>query len=131
MQVTQEAGRYGAAALSVAADTDKLSVFHAALEQALKADARRFKQNLPTSKVLLAQMKAEGYSGSYSRDADFIREWRGRRREGGAFHVLIPLSLELGEPSGSTGQGRIGHRRHLPARTGIAHEAVRKPCSGV
>ena len=39
----------------------KLSVFHTALEQALKADGHRNKQNRRTAKALFAQIKAEGY----------------------------------------------------------------------
>ena len=73
----------------------KLSAFHATLERALEADAHRLKQNRRTGKTLFAQIKAEGYAGSYSRVTDFIREWRGR--EGNASHAFVPLSFELGE----------------------------------
>ena len=55
----------------------KLSAFHATLEQALKADALRNKQNLRTVKALFAQVEADGYTGGYSRVTDFIRDWRG------------------------------------------------------
>ena len=41
----------------------KLTTFHAALEQALKADSHRTKQNRRTAKALLAQIRAEGYTG--------------------------------------------------------------------
>src|SRR3990170_3202217 len=44
----------------------KLTAFHAALEQALKADAQRAKQNRRTAKDLLAQIKADGYTGGYT-----------------------------------------------------------------
>jgi transposase len=73
----------------------KLGAFHAALERALEADAHRLKQNRRTGKALFAQIKSAGYSGSYSRVTDFIREWRGR--EGNASHAFVPLSFELGE----------------------------------
>ena len=75
--------------------TTKLSAFHAMLEQALKADAHRIRQNRRTGKALFAQIKADGYAGSYSRVTDFIREWRGR--EGKAPHAFVPLTFEHGE----------------------------------
>ena len=38
----------------------KLTAFHEALEQALKADSHRNKQNRRTAKALLVQIKVEG-----------------------------------------------------------------------
>ena len=73
----------------------KLTAFHAALEQALKADAHRAKQDRRTAKALYAQIKADGYVGGYSRVTDFIRDWRGR--ESKAPHAFVPLKFELGE----------------------------------
>lgn len=73
----------------------KLSAFHATLEQALKADALCNKQNRRTGKALFAQIKADGYPGSYSRVTDFIRDWCGS--EGKAPHAFVPLTFELGE----------------------------------
>ena len=65
------------------------------MEQALKADSHRNKQNRRTAKALFAQIKADGYESGYSRVTDFIREWRGR--EGRAPHAFVPLKFELGE----------------------------------
>jgi len=73
----------------------KLAAFHAVLEQALKADGHRTKQNRRTAKDLLAQIKADGYEGGYSQLTAFIREWRGR--EGKALHAFVPLKFVLGE----------------------------------
>ena len=73
----------------------KLTAFHATLEQALKADAHRVKQDRRTAKALFAQIKADGYVGGYSRVTDFIRDWRGR--EGKVSHAFVPLKFELGE----------------------------------
>jgi transposase len=73
----------------------KLTAFHEALEQALKADAHRTKQNRRTAKALFAQIKADGYAGGYSQLTAFIREWRGR--EGKALHAFVPLKFALGE----------------------------------
>lgn len=74
---------------------DKLEPFHIRLELALKADALRIKQNRRTSKALFLHIKAEGYTGSYSRVTDFTRDWRGR--EGNAPRAFVPLSFEQGE----------------------------------
>jgi len=73
----------------------KLSVFHEALEQALKVDSHRTKQNRRTAKALFAQIKVDGYVGGYSQVTDFIRNWRGR--EGKAPHAFVPLKFDLGE----------------------------------
>ena len=73
----------------------KLTAFHAALEQALKVDSHRTKQNRRTAKDLFAQIKLDGYVGGYSRVTDFIRDWR--EREGRAPHAFVPLKFELGE----------------------------------
>ena len=72
-----------------------LTVFHAALEQALKADGHRTKKNRRTAKALFAQIKAEGYAGGYSQLTAFIRDWRGR--EGKALTAFVPLKFVLGE----------------------------------
>ena len=73
----------------------KLTEFHAALEQALKVDAHRAKQNRRTVKVLFAQIKADGYGGGYSQLTVFIRDWRGHQvKQPTAF---VPLKFELGE----------------------------------
>ena len=74
---------------------NKLTPYRASLELALKADAHRIKQNRRTSKALFEQIKADGYTGSYSRVTDFTREWRGR--EGNAPRAFVPLSFEQGE----------------------------------
>jgi len=73
----------------------KLDAFHAALEQALKADAHRTKQNRRTAKALFAQIKADGYGGGYTQLTAFVRGWRGR--EGKAPRAFVPLKFELGE----------------------------------
>ena len=73
----------------------RLTRFHGMIEQALKADAHRAKQNRRTAKDLLAQIKIEGYVGGYSQLTAFIRAWRGQ--EGKAPHAFVPLSFELGE----------------------------------
>ena len=73
----------------------RLTAFHAAVEQALNADAHRLKQNRRTAKALFAQIKVDGYVGGYSQRTAFIRRWRGR--EGKALHAFVPLRFALGE----------------------------------
>ena len=73
----------------------KLAPFHAAILQALKADAHRSKQNRRTAKALFAQIRADGYAGGYSQLTAFIREWKGS--EGKAQAAFVPLTFGLGE----------------------------------
>ena len=73
----------------------KLAAFTDELEQALKADAHRSKQDRRTGKALFVQIKASGYLGGYSRVTDFIRQWRAL--EGKKPHAFVPLKFELGE----------------------------------
>jgi hypothetical protein len=60
----------------------KLTALAQELEQALKADAHRHKQD---------QRKGKGYS----RVTDFIREWR--VTQGKKPHAFVPLKFDLGE----------------------------------
>ena len=46
--------------------TGKLCVFHTVLEQALKVDSHRLKQNRRTAKDLFEHIKLAGYQGGYS-----------------------------------------------------------------
>jgi transposase len=75
----------------------KLTPFHEAIQQALKADARRPKRERRTARVLHEELKAAGYDGGYSRLTDFIRAWR--HSEGLALNTtaFVPLAFEFGE----------------------------------
>jgi transposase len=73
----------------------KLDAYHAEIEQALKADSHRTKQNRRTAKALLVQIQARGYTGGYSQLTAFVRQWRGQ--EGKALKAFVPLLFELGE----------------------------------
>jgi transposase len=57
--------------------------------------SHRTKQNRRTAKALFAQIKAQGYTGGYSRVTDFIRNWR--QTEGKAPKAFVPLQFEPGE----------------------------------
>ena len=73
----------------------KLAPYHAAIVQAIKADAHRSRQNRRTAKALLAQIRADGYAGGYSQLTAFIREWKAC--EGKAQAAFVPLTFGLGE----------------------------------
>jgi transposase len=75
----------------------KLTVFHEALKQALKADARRPRQERRTAKALYAEIKAAGYDGGYTRVTDFIRSWRQGEGQAATVNAFVPLAFELGE----------------------------------
>jgi len=77
------------------AQPNKLTPFHEAIQRALKADALRPRQERRTALALYNQIKADGYSGGYSRVTDFIREWR--QGAGKAVTAFVPLAFELGE----------------------------------
>ena len=80
---------------SRAAGFGKLGSFIAELEQALKADAGRNKQDRRSAWALFVQIKASGYVGSYSRVTDYIRAWRANA--GKDVKAFVPLKFELGE----------------------------------
>ena len=69
----------------------KLGEFTAELEQSLKADALRPKQNPRTTRALFAQIMLSGYA----RVTDFIRAWRASVGKG--VNAFVPLKFELGE----------------------------------
>ena len=51
----------------------KLTPFHDTLKQALKVDAHRPRHERRTARTLHAQIRAEGYNGSYSWVTEFVR----------------------------------------------------------
>jgi transposase len=75
----------------------KLSAFHDALVQMLRADARRARHERRTARALHAEIRAQGYQGGYSRLTDFIRAWRQGEGQGAATKAFVPLAFELGE----------------------------------
>jgi transposase len=75
----------------------KLTPFHEAIVQALRADARRPKSERRTARVLHEEIKAAGYDGGYSRLTDFIRAWREGQGQALSTTAFVPLAFELGE----------------------------------
>ena len=78
---------------SRAVGSNKLSGFVAELEQSLKADALRPKQNRRTARALFAQIKLSGYAGGYTRVTDFIRAWRAST--GKDAKAFVPLRFQF------------------------------------
>jgi len=75
----------------------KLSALHEALQQALKVDAHRPRHERRTARALHAQIRADGYDGSYSRVTDFVRAWRQGEGQSVSTNAFVPLAFELGE----------------------------------
>jgi hypothetical protein len=50
-----------------------------------------------TARALHAQVKAQGYAGSYSRVTDFVRAWRQGEGQSASIKAFVPLAFELGE----------------------------------
>ena len=73
----------------------KLAAFTDELEQSLKADALRPKQDRRTGRALFAQIKTSGYTGGYTRVTDYIRAWRASA--GKDVKAFVPLRFDLGE----------------------------------
>src|SRR5574337_758218 len=75
----------------------KLTPFEDLLLRALEADARRPKRERRTAKALLAELKAQGYTGGYTVLTDFIRDWRLGAGANAPTRAFVPLKFELGE----------------------------------
>lgn len=67
------------------------------LKQALETDSRRPRKERRTALKLHAQLKAQGFGGSYSRVTAFVRAWRGRAGDLTARSAYVPLTFAWGE----------------------------------
>ena len=75
----------------------KLTPFEAQLRQALEIDAHRPKRDRRTGLALMAELKAQGYTGGYTAVTDFIRAWRESAGANVPSRAFVPLKFELGE----------------------------------
>jgi len=75
----------------------KLEPFKAKLKKALETDAHRPKRDRRTGLRLWAELRAEGFTGSYSRVTEFIRHWREQSGQAKAKGAFVPLKFALGE----------------------------------
>lgn len=67
------------------------------LRQALEADARRPRRERRTALKLHAQLKDQGFTGSYTRVTEFVRAWRAELGAVTARSAYVPLSFTWGE----------------------------------
>jgi transposase len=79
------------------AAASKLTPFVEAIKQALEVDAHRPRHERRTARALHAQIKSQGYAGSYSRVTDFVRAWRQGEGQSLSTKAFVPLAFELGE----------------------------------
>ena len=67
------------------------------MTQALSTDAHRPKRDQRTARALFAQIKHEGYAGSYTGVSDFVRQWCLGAGQTQAMRAFVPLRFALGE----------------------------------
>jgi len=79
------------------AQANKLTPFVKRLVQMLTADAQRVKRERRTARALHGQLKAEGYSGGYTRLTDFVRGWRVAQGKLATTAAFVPLRFAAGE----------------------------------
>ncbi|MEZ5289806.1 MAG: hypothetical protein R2745_01855 [Vicinamibacterales bacterium] len=75
----------------------KIGPYEAQLRDALAADARRPRRERRTARRLLAQLREQGFPGSYARVTEFIRAWRADQGAVAARAAYGPLSSAWGE----------------------------------
>jgi transposase len=75
----------------------KIGPYEARLRDALAADARRPRRDRRTARKLHAQLREEGFSGSYARVTEFIRAWRADQGAVSARTAYVPLTFAWGE----------------------------------
>lgn len=75
---------------------NKLTAFEPKLLMALEADARRPKRDRRTALRLFEMIQQEGFTGSYSRVTQFVRQWRNQSSIGSK-SAFVPLKFALGE----------------------------------
>lgn len=75
----------------------KIGPFEGVLRQALEADAHRPRRERRTALQLYAQLRTQGFSGSYARVTEFVRAWRAARGAVTARSAYVPLSFAWGE----------------------------------
>lgn len=74
----------------------KISLYERWLRDALMTDARRPRRDRRTALKLYAQLRAQGFPGSYARVTECIRAWRAAQGALSARAAFVPLSFRLG-----------------------------------
>jgi DNA replication protein DnaC/transcriptional regulator with XRE-family HTH domain len=80
-----------------AAGPKKIGPYEATLRDALATDARRPRRERRTARKLYAQLREQGFTGSYARVTEFIRAWRAEQGAVTARSAYVPLSFAWGE----------------------------------
>jgi transposase len=75
----------------------KIGPYEARLRDALAADARRPRRERRTARKLYAQLREQGFPGSYARVTEFVRAWRAEQGAVSARTAYVPLSFAWGE----------------------------------
>lgn len=77
--------------------TTKLTPYQDWLSQALETDTHRTKRERRTALRLHVELKAQGFTGSYTRVSEFVRKWRMGHAGPVAKLAYVPLKFALGE----------------------------------
>jgi len=75
----------------------KLTPFEPKLLMALVADAHRPKRDRRNALMLFNEIRQEGFTGSYTRVAEFVRSWRNQSSAANTKSAFVPLHFALGE----------------------------------
>jgi len=75
----------------------KIGPYETRLREALATDARRPRRERRTARKLYAQIREQGFAGSYARVTEFIRAWRTEQGAVTARSAYVPLSFAWGE----------------------------------
>jgi transposase len=75
----------------------KVAPFATRLTKALIVDSHRPKQNRRTALKLWQEICADGFTGSYSRVTEFVRQWRAQSGQTASSKAFVPLQFALGE----------------------------------
>ena len=76
---------------------NKLAPFAPWLTQALATDAHRPRRDRRTALRLWREVRAQGFTGSYSRVTEFVREWHAATGAVASRKAFVPLTFALGE----------------------------------
>jgi transposase len=75
----------------------KLTAFESQLKLMLESNAHRPKKERRTALALFTELKSVGFTGSYSRITQYIRQWRNQSAKVTGKSAFVPLKFELGE----------------------------------
>ncbi|HDR9102460.1 TPA: IS21 family transposase [Burkholderia vietnamiensis] len=67
------------------------------LEEWLRTDSHRPKRDRRTARFMFEAIRAQGFSGSYTRVSEFARRWREQQTQAPRRQAYVPLAFELGE----------------------------------